>query len=119
MSDHDHRKMNAKDFIHSDDLRFDNAMQCPVCYQLVDIDERHPAHRACLDHRGEDSCRGIVEYHSIDPGRQRAHPRCGKHWNERVDRRNDPNSMEMYADSDVAPSWFDPAAAGERWNDEY
>ena len=70
----------------------------------------------CLDDRGEGTCSGPVEYHSIDPGRQRAFPRCDLHWNERLDRRQ--NSMEMYADSDVAPSWFDPSYAGERWDEE-
>jgi hypothetical protein len=29
------------------------------------------------------------------------------------------DSMEKYARSDVAPSWFDPADAGERWDDDY
>jgi len=29
------------------------------------------------------------------------------------------NSIERYADSDVAPSWFDPSYAGERWNEDY
>jgi hypothetical protein len=24
-----------------------------------------------------------------------------------------------YPDSDVAPAWFDPTYAGERWNDDY
>ena len=28
------------------------------------------------------------------------------------------NSIERYADSDVPPDWFDPAAAGERWDDD-
>lgn len=64
-----------------------------------------------------DDCFGPVEYHSIDPGRQRGFPRCARHWRLRVKRRE--NSIELYADSDVAPSWFDPSYAGERWDDEY
>jgi hypothetical protein len=69
----------------------------------------------CLEfHRGD--CQGEVEYHSFSPGVQRAFPRCDKHWQERLDRRE--NSMERYADSSVAPSWFDPSYAGERWEED-
>lgn len=70
----------------------------------------------CLNaHDGK--CRGPVAWHSIDPGRQRAFPRCDFHWEERLDIRE--NSMEKYADSDTPPSWFDPSYAGERWDDDY
>ena len=34
-----------------------------------------------------------------------------------VDKSND--SIARWAHSDVAPSWFDPTAAGERWDDDY
>lgn len=69
----------------------------------------------CLDdHDGK--CRGLVEYHSLDPGRYRAFPRCDFHWDRRLRRRE--NSIERYADSDVAPSWFDPSYAGESWDGE-
>jgi hypothetical protein len=69
----------------------------------------------CLDdHDGK--CRGPVEYHSLDPGRYRAFPRCEHHWDRRLRRRE--NSIERYADSDVAPSWFDPSYAGESWDGE-
>jgi hypothetical protein len=37
----------------------------------------------------------------------------GEHW-ERQERIN-----RDYPDSDVPPAWFDPMAAGERWNDDY
>ena len=67
----------------------------------------------CLDYRGDDSCSGEVEYHSIDPGRTRAFPRCAKHWLDRLDQYE--NSLEKYATSDVPPSWFDPTYAGETW----
>ena len=70
---------------------------------------------ACLDDRDENTCQGPVEYHSIDPGRTPAFPRCAKHWGERLDRRE--NSIEKYENSDVAPSWFDPTLAGETWDD--
>jgi hypothetical protein len=74
-------------------------------------------HEDCLDYRDDGSCRGVVEYHSVDPGRTGAFPRCDQHWNERLDRRE--NSIERYENSDVAPDWFDTSACGERWNDDY
>lgn len=67
----------------------------------------------CLDDHGEADCEGPVEFHSIDPGRERAWPRCEKHWEVRLDRWQ--NSIERYATSDVPPPWFDPANAGEEW----
>ena len=71
----------------------------------------------CLDWRDDGTCHGPVEYHSLGTGG--AFPRCHKHWNERLDRYNDPNSLERYANSDVPPPWFDPADAGERWDEDY
>jgi len=69
----------------------------------------------CLDASPANSCSGDVEYHSIDG--LRAWPRCEKHFDLRLDRYED--IMEKYAQSDVAPSWFDPADAGERWDYDY
>lgn len=68
----------------------------------------------CLDgYRG--SCSGTVEYrHTSSFGK--GFPRCEKHHAERMARRQ--NSIEQYADSDVPPAWFDPTAAGERWNED-
>lgn len=61
-------------------------------------------------------CAGPVEFHSIDPGRLSAFPRCERHWSARLDRRE--NSIERYENSDVPPDWFDPTACGERWDDD-
>lgn len=69
----------------------------------------------CLSAGSEDLCEGTVEYHSIDG--LSAWPRCEKHFDQRLQQYE--NSMERYARSDVAPSWFDPADAGERWDDDY
>lgn len=69
----------------------------------------------CLDDHGENTCRGPVEYHTLDG--LRSWPRCTAHFERRLNRYE--NSLERYANSDVAPSWFDPAAAGERWDDDY
>jgi hypothetical protein len=67
----------------------------------------------CLE-EGPD-CRGPVELH-LRPSDWRSFPRCDAHQAERERRRE--TSMERYADSDVAPSWLDPAYAGERWDEE-
>lgn len=65
----------------------------------------------CLD--GPDGCSGPVEYRTTDG--YRAWPRCERHFDERLDREE---SYRSY-DSDSPPSWFDPAYAGERWDDDY
>ena len=72
----------------------------------------------CIEDYGDGTCRGEVEYFSVD-GRGKAFPRCQYHIDRRLERYNDPNSLERYAHSDVAPSWFDPTIAGERWDDDY
>ena len=69
----------------------------------------------CLDY--SDDCRGRVEYHSIDPGRTGAVPRCEFHWGKRLDSRED--SVERYEFSDVPPPWLDESYAGERWDNDY
>ena len=69
----------------------------------------------CIDNPNE--CRGTVAYHSVDPGRATAIPRCDRHWLQRLDRRE--NSIEKYENSDVPPSWFDPTYAGEQWDYDY
>jgi hypothetical protein len=71
----------------------------------------------CIDDHDEQTCRGPVEFHSVDPGRATAVPRCTFHWNRRLERRE--QSIERYENSDVPPAWFDPSAAGERWDDDY
>jgi hypothetical protein len=63
----------------------------------------------CLDY-DPDTCSGPVDY-------RHSWPRCAFHGEKRL--RDHENSIERYADSDVAPSWFDPADAGERWDDDY
>lgn len=74
------------------------------------------AHDDCLDHGGRTACRGEVEYRML-PNAERAFPRGAAHWAERLDRWG--NSIERYAHSDIAPDWFDPTIAGERWDDDY
>jgi hypothetical protein len=44
-------------------------------------------------------------------------PRCDLHWDKRLQREEE--LRKRYPDSPIAPSWFDPTIAGERWNDDY
>ena len=68
----------------------------------------------CLDDRGDGTCQGPVEYWSS--GGIKSWPRCTKHGEARLNNRSE---LERYADSDVPPPGFDPAYAGERWDDDY
>jgi len=63
-----------------------------------------------------DECKGDVSYFAVSGGN--AFPRCAHHIDLRMDA-YESSDLERYADSDVAPSWFDPADAGERWDDDY
>lgn len=67
----------------------------------------------CLNANVE--CAGPVELHWTGSS-TKAWPRCDFHQALRQDAYE--NSMERYADSSVAPSWFSEADAGERWDDE-
>ena len=44
-------------------------------------------------------------------------PRCDHHWQVRLEK--DEEDRRIYPDSPIPPAWFDPTAAGERWDDEY
>ena len=76
--------------------------------------EHHPAE--CLDDPDGTTCRGPVELWWSGGSHGRSWPRCTYHGEARLERYE--NSMERYADSDVAPDWFDPTYAGERWEDD-
>jgi hypothetical protein len=66
----------------------------------------------CLD--GPEGCSGAVEFRMPLSPSGRAFPRCDKHWGIRLDKEEDSIPWR----SDIAPSWFDPAYAGERWDDD-
>lgn len=68
----------------------------------------------CIQYQ-EEVCRGNVEHFSPD-GRGSAPLRCEFHIEQRA--KSYENSIERYAHSDVAPDWFDPSAAGERWDED-
>lgn len=72
-----------------------------------------PDEPVCLE--ASDDCAGPVAYHTVGQS-DRAWPRCDYHIERRWQRYE--GSIERYADSDVAPDWFDPTYAGETWSDE-
>lgn len=76
--------------------------------------DRHPA-TDCLEH-GESPCRGPVTYRP-SPSTGMRIPRCDRHEADAEQRRAD--ILDRYPDSPIPPAWFDPAAAGEHWDDDY
>jgi hypothetical protein len=66
----------------------------------------------CLQHG--DDCKGEVEWR-ISPDRDdmKAFPRCEYHWEKRLESAE--RTMELL--SDVPAPWFDPAYAGESWDE--
>jgi len=67
----------------------------------------------CLD--GPQGCEGETEYRMPLSGTGRAFPRCEAHWEARLEQQAQIN--QRYPT--MAPSDFDPAYAGERWDDDY
>lgn len=69
--------------------------------------------RECLDlHRGE--CHGPVELRESLTGTGTRIPRCGKHWEDRLELED--QIRERYPEQ--RPDDFDPLYAGERWNED-
>ena len=62
-------------------------------------------------------CVGEVVYRESLTGTGTPIPRCDAHWQQRLER--DDAHRRIYPDSPIAPSWFDPADAGERWDYDY
>lgn len=71
-------------------------------------------HDDCLN--GPEGCEGEVEYRHPLSGTGRPFPRCEKHWDERLTEQE--RITSAYPDSPSPPDWFDPAYAGETWDDE-
>jgi hypothetical protein len=72
-------------------------------------------HQDCLDH-GHGQCNGEVDYRMPLSGTGRAFPRCEAHWEQRLDKQEETN--RKYGGV-CAPSDFDPAYAGEHWDEDY
>lgn len=68
----------------------------------------------CLD--GPEDCSGPVRYRMALSGSGRSFPRCRWHWAERLDYQA--GISARYPDQATPPAWFDPAAAGESWDDQ-
>ena len=72
----------------------------------------------CTDEgMGRGDCSGPVEYRMALSATGRSFPRCAKHWDERLEEHE--RHVADYPDSPVPPAWFDAAAAGERWDEDY
>lgn len=80
-------------------------------------------HSDCLDFDPNDQianpCSGKVEFRMPLSPSGRAFPRCDKHWDERLAKEEEANARLGNWRSDVPPPGFDPADAGERWDEEY
>ena len=75
--------------------------------------------RECLDAGNPDKgpCKGEVQFHPSIAGTRTMIPRCEKHY-EALLKWNEEYSQVM-PDSPIAPSWFDPTAIGEHWDEDY
>jgi hypothetical protein len=71
------------------------------------------AHEDCLDFGGPTPCGGDVEYRTALSATGKSFPRCDKHWEERYETQRQID--QRYPQ--LQPSDFDPAYAGEVWDD--
>jgi hypothetical protein len=62
-------------------------------------------------------CSGRVEYRPSLSGTGTQIRRCDAHWEKAV--QQDAEHRTVFPDSPIAPAWFDPTAAGERWDEDY
>ena len=70
----------------------------------------------CLDGPSPD-CSGSVEYRMALSATGVSYARCDGHWIRRLAEQERIN--RDYPDSPIPPPWFDPANAGETWDDEW
>jgi hypothetical protein len=85
----------------------DDEGECQTCYGTGQLE--------CLNQ--DDDCSGPVELRMALSGTGKSFPRCDHHWSERLTEQEKIN--RDYPDSPIAPSWFNPADAGESWDDDY
>lgn len=69
----------------------------------------------CLDAGHGAPCEGTVEYRMALSATGRSFPRCERHWAKRLEEQERINRTYPAQ----APSDFDPAYAGERWDEDY
>lgn len=70
----------------------------------------------CLDDTDGD-CKGEIAYRMSLSPTGISYPRCDGHWQKRLDEEERMNDRVGNWRSDVPPSWFDPAACGESWDE--
>jgi len=72
----------------------------------------------CLD--GPQGCEGDVNAYPSLSGSGMRWERCEAHYRAYVERvQPQIDSVRLrYPDTDQPPAWFDPAYAGERWNED-
>ncbi len=66
----------------------------------------------CLD--ADATCEGAVEYRTALSCTGRSFPRCDRHWQHRLDVQEGINARYPA----LPPADFDPAYAGEAWDEE-
>lgn len=73
---------------------------------------------ACINRSDdpENGCDGKTELRAALSGTGIPYPRCDKHWAARLVLESE--LRQRYPDSDIPPADFDPAYAGERWNED-
>ncbi len=71
---------------------------------------------SCLRDHGEGTCRGAVTERPSFAGTGTPIPECEYHMADSYEK--DEAHREVYPDSPNPPGWFDPTAAGERWDDD-
>lgn len=82
---------------------------------MVTLSELDRGVLECLDeHKG--GCEGQVELRPSLTGTGTRIARCDAHWQARLDWQEDHD--RVYPDGPTPPAWFDPEAAGERWEDD-
>lgn len=82
-------------------------------------DPRDPLARrpAKADPDDPNRCDGAVHYRAPLSATGEPYPRCERHWSLRLQLED--RLRADYPDSDTPPAWFDPTAAGERWDSDY
>jgi hypothetical protein len=66
---------------------------------------------------GPEGCTGLVELRMALSATGIPYPRCDGHWTARL--AVEDRLRVDYPDTACPPAWFDPDAAGERWDEDY